>query len=52
MKEAINVYEDECHKAHMINEMKQMKAAAQQAASAATLTAINTLEFKVRELIT
>ena len=43
LKEAINVYEDECHKEQMMTEMKQMKAAAQEAATAATITAINTL---------
>lgn len=43
LKEAINLYEDECHKAQMITEMKEMKAAAQQAATAATITAINSL---------
>lgn len=43
LKEAVNLYEDECHKTQMITEMKQMKAAARQAASAATITAINTL---------
>ena len=42
LKEAINLYEDESHKKQMITEMKQMKEAAKQAASAATLTAINT----------
>ncbi|MBQ0163539.1 MAG: zinc-ribbon domain-containing protein [Treponema sp.] len=43
IKEAINIYEDECHKVQMISEMKQMKAFAEQASAAATLTAINTL---------
>ncbi len=42
LKEAINLYEDECHKAQVIIELQEMKAAAKQAATAASITALNT----------
>ena len=45
LKEAINLFEDECHKAEVRNELKAAKEAANQAAFASTMTAINTMHF-------
>lgn len=42
LKEAFNLYEEECHRNQVLTELKEMKAAAKKAATAATIAAINT----------
>ena len=43
LKEAINLFEDECHKAEVRNDLKATKKAAKEAAFVATMTALNTM---------
>ena len=41
LKEAINLFQDECHKAEVRSELKATKEAAKEAALAASVSAIN-----------